>query len=619
MATIHSFEDSRSGTRAGSERIVAAWHRFVQADTAGAFYQSWFSVLCEQIEDARCGALLVHAEESGSFAPIAVWPGTAQEMSFLGTVTERALAEQRGIVLPGEEPRSDELHVAYPVQDGPNTRAVIALAVGARPNEAVQQLLRELHWSLGWLHEAFLRARAATVERRLGEIGGLCDAIASSLRDVPLEQALYETANLLARHLDCSRAVIGLVHGARVRVTAYSDAAGLERNTDANALYRAAMEEALDGRATLTFDAEKQLASASAHAELAHAFGAKHLASAPLLLGVSCIGVVLVERHAPKAFQPSQIEWLDALSPMLAGVIQQKRSAELGYVGRMQRDTAAFARMLLGPRHLTWKFVGICALAIVTALGVVDLEYKVRAKTVIEGQVQRTAAVPFQGFVAASFVRAGDVVRQGQVLCVMDDRELKLERDKAASEREQRLRELREAMAQHDLTKIQIVEAQVRQAEAQLGLLDDQLARARIVAPFDGVVISGDLSELIGTPVELGKQLFEIAPLHGYRVILQVDESDIRHIREGQRGKLLVAGIASDPTPFSVSKVTPVSTAKDGANYFRVEAGLDRAPANLRPGMEGIGKVATGERPLWWILCHTFIDWLRLKTWQWLP
>jgi hypothetical protein len=67
-----------------------------------------------------------------------------------------------------------------------------------------------------------------------------------------------------------------------------------------------------------------------------------------------------------------------------------------------------------------------------------------------------------------------------------------------------------------------------------------------------------------------------------------------------------------------VRQVTPISTAQDGRNYFRVEAELDQASARLRPGMEGIGKVEVGERKLIWIWTHSLVDWLRLWAWKWL-
>jgi hypothetical protein len=50
-----------------------------------------------------------------------------------------------------------------------------------------------------------------------------------------------------------------------------------------------------------------------------------------------------------------------------------------------------------------------------------------------------------------------------------------------------------------------------------------------------------------------------------------------------------------------------------------VEAALEQAPATLRPGMEGVGKIVSGERRLVWIWTRNFIDWARISFWTWLP
>jgi hypothetical protein len=50
-----------------------------------------------------------------------------------------------------------------------------------------------------------------------------------------------------------------------------------------------------------------------------------------------------------------------------------------------------------------------------------------------------------------------------------------------------------------------------------------------------------------------------------------------------------------------------------------VEARLEKIPERLRPGMEGVGKIEIGQRKLAWIWSHEVINWLRLKTWNWLP
>src|SRR4029078_4929554 len=109
-------------------------------------------------------------------------------------------------------------------------------------------------------------------------------------------------------------------------------------------------------------------------------------------------------------------------------------------------------------------------------------------------------------------------------------RDLRLEQTRWSSELEQAERKYRVALAEQDRAAMAVLAAQVNQAEAQLQLVEARLARSSVAAPFDGVVVSGDLSQLLGTPVEQGKVLFEVAPLDRYRVILEVDERDIGYL-----------------------------------------------------------------------------------------
>jgi multidrug resistance efflux pump len=274
--------------------------------------------------------------------------------------------------------------------------------------------------------------------------------------------------------------------------------------------------------------------------------------------------------------------------------------------------------LLFGPRHPGAKLVGLLLVGVILFFSVTTGTYRVAAKTVIEGAVQRIAAAPFDGYIAQSFVRAGDTVHAGQVLCKLDDRELKLEQTRLSSEREQLDRKYRQALAAQERATMTILQAQIEQVDAMLSLVTDKLARATLLAPFDGIVVAGDLHQLLGTPVELGKMLFTVAPLDSYRVILQVEERDISYVKLGQQGELTLSGIPHRRMEFSVEQMTPVSTAQEGRNYFRVEARLQNASERVRPGMEGVGKVDVGEHKLIWIWTHNFVDWVRLSIWKWL-
>ena len=73
--------------------------------------------------------------------------------------------------------------------------------------------------------------------------------------------------------------------------------------------------------------------------------------------------------------------------------------------------------------------------------------------------------------------------------------------------------------------------AQLEQARAQVARVEEQLGRTTVTAPFDGVVVSGDLSQNLGAPVERGTILFEVAPLSEFRLVLKVDERDVAYRR----------------------------------------------------------------------------------------
>jgi multidrug efflux pump subunit AcrA (membrane-fusion protein) len=158
------------------------------------------------------------------------------------------------------------------------------------------------------------------------------------------------------------------------------------------------------------------------------------------------------------------------------------------------------------------------------------------------------------------------------------------------------------------------------QADAEIALLDEEISRTRVTAPFDSFVVSGDLSQALGSPVERGDTMFELAPLDSYRVILEVDERDIDDVAVSQDGQLALTSDPDNSLPISIEKITPLSTALEGRNYFRVEARLDgEVPPLLRPGMEGVGKIQVDQRKLLWIWTHKILHWMQMFFWSWWP
>jgi multidrug resistance efflux pump len=235
----------------------------------------------------------------------------------------------------------------------------------------------------------------------------------------------------------------------------------------------------------------------------------------------------------------------------------------------------------------------------------------------VEGTVQRAITAPFDGFVAAAPARAGDRVAAGEMLARLDDRDLALERLRLVTERRRRQLEYERAVAARDRAEANIKQIQIRQADARIELIDARIARAPMRAPFDGLVVAGDLSQSIGAAVARGEVLLEVAPLDDYRVVMEVEERVIDDVEPGQTGTLLAAALPNTPIPIEVEKVTPVARYGDGRTTFEVEAAVTGDADRLRPGMQGAAKIDVEEQRLIAIWTRPLLDWLRLHAWRW--
>jgi hypothetical protein len=414
---------------------------------------------------------------------------------------------------------------------------------------------------------------------------------------------------------------VGIERNGSVEVKAISHTASFDPKMNLARLIGEAMDEVLDLDVTLVYPPrdENDLV-AIAHGELAREYRSAAICSVPLVKDGHAKGVLTLERGSNgKLFDPDTVELCKTVGGLLGPILELKETSDRGLWRHGTAVLQDAVQAVIGPKNPGVKLIVLLVACIVVLFTVVDATYRVSAKTVVEGLTQRVAAAPFEGYIVQSFVRAGDVVAAGQVLCQLDDKDLKLEQSRLNAELAQLKRKHRQALATQDRATMSVLAAQINQVEAGLGLVLDKLARTVLVAPYDGVVISGDLSQLLGTPVEQGKVLFQIAPLDSYRVILQVDERDISNIAVGQPGELTLSGMLSDRLAFHVEQITPISTPQEGRNFFRVEARLQSSAQRVRPGMEGVGKIEVGERKLIWIWTHSLVDWLRLSIWKWLP
>jgi multidrug resistance efflux pump len=337
----------------------------------------------------------------------------------------------------------------------------------------------------------------------------------------------------------------------------------------------------------------------------------------PLFINSEVKGALCLERSPERPFSAEDVAVCESMAALVVPALEDKRLNDRPLFKKAVDAGCNQLTRLLGSGYLGRKLFVICLSVIVIFFSFAEGKYRLSADARLDSYIQRVVAAPYDGYIYSAVHRAGDVVSKDQVLVRLDDRDLHLERLKWLSEKAKLKRQYQEALAIHDRAKINIINAQQDQVSAQLKLVDSQLQRAELLAPFDGLIVGGDLSQRLGGAVKKGEVLFEVSPLHFYRINLLVKESRIADLLVGQEGSLHLSALPDAPFPFVVTKVTPLTESKDGATYFTVEASLQGQSEQLQPGMEGIGKIYIDDRKLISIWTRELKEWFRLKVWSW--
>jgi len=601
------------------------WKNFFDASSTKEFTKYWLNIQCSFIDGVNRGVVVLGEGDSGPYKPVTNWPENEDVCFNLTVVAEMAIKERRGVVQIRDENKDRNLdshkysYLAYPILVDSSLYGVVAIEIAQQPEHHLQATMRKLQWGCSWIELLFRREQRRTLLSDGGDIMTVLELIASVL-DVERFQAAANTAvTEMAIKLKCEHVSLGFLKGKNIQLTALSHSAQFNKKSNFIRVIGAAMEEAADQKSTTIYPPPSTSIPdvTRVHERLAQEHNVGAICTVPLCSDERIFGALTFERLANHPFDQSIIELCETIAQMIGPVLDTKRRDDRVIFVKIWQSFLDLNRRLFGARYFGLKLTALCLVSVIVFFSLATTDYRVSANTWLEGAVQRVVVSPLNAYIAEAHVRAGDIVRKGDLIVSLEDKDLRLEQLKWKSEQEKYLKQYRDALANYKRAEISVLKAQLGQAQTQLELINEQLSRTRVVAPFDGIVVSGDLSQSLGAPVERGEILFVVAPLKDYRVILLVDERNISDINIGQQGELVLSGGVDEILPFLVKKITPVSEVKEGHNFFRVEARLLETREFLRPGMKGIGKISIGQRKLFWVLTHELIDWLHLKLWTW--
>jgi multidrug resistance efflux pump len=603
----------------------ALWKQFGEATAPAEFARAWLGLQCTLVPGVERGVVVLGEPDTGPFAPVAYWPIAGAGSPGLSAAAELAIAERRGVAHGQEESgpatAASPWCIAYPFLVDGRLFGVAALEIDPSRRPQLRSLMRQLQWGVGWIEVLLQREHIRGDKARLDRMSVAFDLIAVVLEQYRFQDACNATVTELATQLNCDQVSIGFVKRHKVAVTALSHVAQFGRRMNLIRSIGAAMDEAIDQQAIVLCPNPEgwEYRIDRAHRELARINGDGVILTVPLHTAGRFFGALTFERPLGATFDEDAVTLCDCVANVVGPALEEKRQNDRLVVIKLVESVWTQLKRLLGPRYFGRKLAAGLAAVVVAFFALAKQTYFVTASAVLEGSIQRIMVAPFDGYVGSQKVRAGDLVHAGDLMATLDDKDLVIERLKWSTKKGEQEREYAKALAKQERADASIIQAQIEQAQAQMDLLDEEIKRTRIAAAFDGLVISGDLSQAVGAAVKRGDELFQIAPLESYRVILKVDERDISDIAVGQSGTLLVTSIPLEPLHYVVTRLTPIAETEEGANDFRVEATLQELSERLRPGMKGVSKTDVEERLLIQIWTRRLVSWLRVSLWKWMP
>ncbi len=582
---------------------------------------TWLFHQCRTLPGSIHAVLMTGPPDEGPYDRILQWPTERRDHSVLSQVAQAALRKQRAVIKTrhsADEKTGEPLDaLACPLYLRGRLFGVVAIEMTNRSQPMQKASAQQVQTSVKWL-ETMIQLQGSTAKEQLVN---LVDLVASGLENEQFRIAATEVTNELAERFSCQRVSLGFLRYNRIRVEALSHSSHIDQKSNMVRAIRDAMEESLDQATIIVYPAESDDTTLVTrfHARLANAQQGAAICTLPLIKNGKPIGALLLERSADKPFTVETKMQCEQIGLLLGPVLETRRRDERPLPSKILESFQNGCVKLFGPRHLPLKVCAALSIVLLIWLSLATAPFRIASDSVLEAEIRRSIVAPQEGYIAASHVRAGDLVQEGDLLATLDDQELRLEQRKWQSQRAQLLKEYRKALAEFDRAEVAILHAKRAQAEAQLKLVEQQLARATLMAPFSGLIVKGDLSQVLGSPVTRGEVLYEVAPTDAYRVVLMVDDRDIGFISLGQRGQLKLSGIPDKSIDIAIDRLTPVSTTEEGRNYFRVEAVMDSHSDLMRPGMEGVSKIKVGRKKLLWIWTRRLVNWLRIFVWNRLP
>lgn len=205
-------------------------------------------------------------------------------------------------------------------------------------------------------------------------------------------------------------------------------------------------------------------------------------------------------------------------------------------------------------------------------------------------------------------VDMGDKVKKDDLLFSLDARDLNTERDSKLAQIEGAKLQVEKARKLHDRASklhkdnlisqeefdnvridFELSQNNLERTEKDMAIIEEKLRKTRILAPFDGTVLTRPVS--IGQAVSgaggfnSGTEVMSIANLSDMIIVSHVNQADVTRVKIGQSVNVVVEAVPGLSLTGIVERIAPQASLKNGLKGFSTQIRLKNLDPRVRPGM----------------------------------
>jgi len=426
--------------------------------------------------------------------------------------------------------------------------------------------------------------------------------------------ALLTLVNELSFRFHCSQVSIGWIETKKIKTKAVSSIESFEKNSDTISLLEELFEEVALQNETLVYPNEDiSLALYESKEYFIHK-NITQLVSIPIHHKDEICGVLVCEMIDDE-LSSHDIDLLKLIVNQISPWIINLQQNDEFIHKKIARKFVRFIENTFSVKYTGLKFVVASLLILLIASFIIKVDYKIDGISTIETDNVTYISAPYEGMIDDVKFSEGDDVLKDQLLIELNTNELKLKANESKSNIIKYTQEAEKARATYALADMKIALSKRNETKIALERVNYYISQSKIKAPYDGIIVEGDKTKLLGAPINKGDVILKIAKLGSMYLKIKVNERDIDNIMS--TGKFIFLSRPGKVYTITVDKIIPIAEVdKDEGNIFVVKAFInDEQQSWWRPGMSGIAKLDAGERTLFWVATHRLVDFFRIYIW----